>query len=233
MNHQITKIRVFLPCYTVLLAALLMVTLAAPLSAQVPSVDLRTFVTTYYYDGLPYEEAKAYGPGALPELFTMLEDPTLEEYWPNMIHVVASIGDASAVPGLLDFIDRQSGEISVHTFRATLSVFSALGHLARSGDGLAFATLKNYADPDYWRVAEFDFNYQRYEGGALGEVLGRVAIQGLGFSARVDALLFLNEMNDNPNLRADWRDNVEEAIDINVLITTQGPEAVFGRGEDR
>ncbi len=98
------------------------------------AVDLRTFVTTVHIHGLPYAEAHAYGPQAVPELVAMLKDPSLEPYWTNIVATLGCIEDASAVQPLMDFMKRQRGEISADAFRAVLSVLPGIGQIAYRGD---------------------------------------------------------------------------------------------------
>ncbi len=54
-------------------------------------------------------------------------------------------------------------------------------------------------------------------------------IMALGVSGRAEALALLKRMLSDPNLRKEWRDNVTEAIDVNVKMSSLGPEKVFGR----
>src|SRR5438552_4936182 len=61
--------------YTLPLAALALLLFSA--STQAQSRDLKSFVTQWYVHGTPYAEAHAYGPGAIPELVSMLHDPAM------------------------------------------------------------------------------------------------------------------------------------------------------------
>ena len=54
----------------------------------------------------------------------------------------------------------------------------------------------------------------------------------LGVSGRPEALALLKGMLNGAALRSDWRDNVTEAIDLNVKMSTLGPEKVFARGDE-
>ncbi len=192
-------------------------------------VDLRTFVTTVHIHGLPYAEAHAYGPQAVPELVAMLKDPSLEPYWTNIVATLGCIEDASAVQPLMDFMKRPRGEISADAFRAVLSVLPAIGQIAYRGDSKALKIITDFANPNAYKSYRIRFVYGRYRDAAVVEVLGRMDIMALGVSGRAEALALLKRMLSDPNLRKEWRDNVTEAIDVNVKMSSLGPEKVFGR----
>lgn len=208
-----------------------LVVAAASEPASSPTVDIRTFVQRMYYHGTPYGEARAYGSAAVPQLIEMLNDPRMEEHWVKTIYILGCIGDPSAVPELTRFLKRQHGEISVQTFRATLAVLPALGFIAQGGDPDAIAQVLAYANPNHWVVSGLNFGYGPYHGSALGEVLTRTAIQGLGASGRAEALTMLREMDVDPALRTDWRDNVDEALRLNLQVSAEGAFRVFGEEE--
>src|SRR5262245_47398104 len=188
--------------------------------------DVRAFVTQWNVHGIPYREARALGARAVPELVSMLGDPGLEAHWTKVVWVLGCIGDRSATGALIDFLGRQRGEISVDTFRATLAVLPALGHLARAGDAAAFEALTSFTRPEAGKAANLSFSYRRYTGEALREVLGRTAIQGLGIAGTPETLAVLESMNSK-DLRTDWRDNVEEAIALNTRVARLGPARAF------
>ncbi len=212
-----------------LLFALLVFMPTDPTAAQVPPVDLRTFVTSLHSHGLPYSEAHAYGPQAVPDLVAMLRDPALEPHWTKIVATLGCIEDASAVQPLMDFMRRQQGEISADAFRAVLSVLTAIGQIAYRGDPPALKIITDFVDPGAYTSYGIGFVYSRYHDDALAEVLGRMDIMALGESGRPEALALLKGMLNDPALRKDWRDNVTEAIDLNVKMSSLGPEKVFGK----
>ena len=188
--------------------------------------DLRSLVTQIYIHGIPYELAKSQGPGAVPELVAMLADPALDEYRSNIVAVLGCIGDPSAIEPLIGFVRGLDGEISVHTFRAVLTTFQSLGHLAQSGDERALSFLVDWSDDSHWATERVGFSYAVYRDERLGEVLGRLAVQGLGISGRPEAYRRLNELATG-NLREDWYDNVGEALELNGRVAVEGPRSVF------
>jgi len=201
------------------------------IAADERPADVRTLVTRWYTHGISYAEAKAFGARAVPELVSMLKEPGMEEHWTKVVWVLGCIGDPSATGTLVEFLERQQGEVSADTFRATLAVLPALGHLARGGDTAALDTLTSFTRPGAWQEAGLAFSYGRYKGEALGEVLGRTAIQGLGIAGTPQALAVLDSMNQSADLRPDWRDNVEEAMQLNLRVSQLGAERAFTQEE--
>jgi len=217
------------PLVGVLFASLVLIP-PNPAAAQAPTTDLRTFITTVHLHGLPYAEAHAYGPGAVPELVAMLSDPSLEPHWTKVVAALGCIEDSSAVPPLMDFMKRFQGPVSPDVFRAILSVLPALGQIAYRGDPTALKIITDFADPGAYQKYGIGFVYGRYRNDALPEILGPIDIMALGVSGRPEALALLQKMLDDPAFRKDWRDNVTEAIDVNGKMSTLGPEKVFGAG---
>jgi hypothetical protein len=155
----------------------------------------------------------------------------MEEHWTKVVWVLGCIGDSSATAPLIDFLKRQHGEVSAEVFRATLAVLPALGHLARGGDAKAFETLATFTRSGAWQDAGLAFSHRRYKEGVLGELLGRTAIQGLGIAGTAEAYAVLDSLNKSPDLPADWRDNVEEALKLNARVAQLGPDRAFSEEE--
>ena len=219
----------------VLVAAMVLAAVCGPSAMTVAAgenrPDVKNLLTQWHPRGIPYAEAKAYGRQAIPELLAMLKDPALAAHWTKVVWVLGCIGDASATQPLLDFLASQQGEVSLDAFRAALAVGPALGHLAREGDARALQALQSLIAADGQRNGPA-LSYRRYRGAALDEVLARTAIQGLGLAGTPEALSVLESMNTNA-LRADWVDNVGEAIALNTLVSQLGPERAFAPEHQR
>jgi len=213
-----------------LLITSLVIVPANPAGAQAPPTDLRSFITAAHAHGLPYAQAHAYGPAAVPELVAMLSDPSLEPHWTKVVAALGCIEDASAVQPLMDFMKRYQGPVSADILRAVLSVLPALGQIAYRGDPTALNIITDFADPGAYLKYGIGFAYGRYSGATLVEVLGPMDIMALGVSGRPEALALLKKMLDDPAFRQDWRPNVTEAIEVNGKMSTLGPEKVFGAG---
>jgi hypothetical protein len=193
------------------------------------SPDIRSFVTRIYPHGIPYLEAKSYGHEAVPELVKMLNDSEMEYYHANIILTLGMIGDTVSINHLKEFLASQEDEISPSSFTAVLALFQALGYLAQNGSDEAVKILSNWTRQDYWKYAKLNFSYKHYNDGILGEVFGRLAIQGLGMSGRSEARQILESLRKDKNLRSDWADNVTEALNLNLRVNEEGAEKVFGQ----
>jgi len=73
------------------------------LSAEQP-MDVKEFVRRIFIEGVPYEEARKYGPTDVPTLLKMLADPKEEAYRTNIVVTLGIIGDERAVDPLIAFL---------------------------------------------------------------------------------------------------------------------------------
>jgi len=186
--------------------------------------SIREFVFAGYVHGVPYAEAKAYGPEAIPVLAEILSDQEKKEHWTKAVGVLGYIGDPEAVDVLTAFLSTLQGEVSIHVFRSVLSVPPTLGHLAQHDDR-SLEMLIRLAEGNTLEELPLNITFQRYEGESLSEVLGRLAIQGLGISGRPEALVYLEGRRGD--IRPDWVDNIEEAIALNRRVQNEGAAEVF------
>jgi hypothetical protein len=191
--------------------------------------SVREFVSRHYIHGMPYDQAQSYGKQAIPELLAMLQDQSVQQYWPNIVMTLGYIGDASAAGPLIKFMESSYGELSLEKFRTILRVFQALGHMSQSGNPELLKVLREYTSLNSWRVKNLRFSYNQYKGAALSEVLARQAIVGLGISGRVEANARLKELTRARDTRKDWSDNLAEAIMLNDRVNREGAKKVFGK----
>lgn len=195
--------------------------------AQNDPTDLRTFITQTYGHGVPYSAARAFGPQAVPELVAMLGDSTLEPHWSKVVFTLGAIGDPSAVQPLKSFLKHQRGEVSRGAFQAMLAVPPALGCIANGGDAAAFNTLQRLTKVGSLKGG-LKNSYGHYRGADMKEVMGRMAIQGLGISGTTEASRVLEGMRANSRLRSDWRDNVNEASALAARVKSEGLDRILG-----
>jgi len=199
-----------------------------PTQETAEPADVRAFVTQNHIHGVPYSKARAYGPSAIPLLVPMLKNRDLQENWVDVVTTMGFVGDGSATAPLLAFLRRQRGEITVAMFRAVLSVYPSLGHIAGNGDKDALNTLLEAADPRKLKSQGFLFGYSAYRGDALVHQLSRMAVQGLGISGRPEALARLEQLGADPVLSPTMGDIIEEAIRLNQQVQAAGAASVFG-----
>lgn len=198
-----------------------------------PQLDVERFVSKWYVEGIPYREARAYGPIAVPRLLALLGEPRMEPYQVNVITTLGFIGDSSATSPLLRFLTGQRGEISNDRFQALLAVLPALGHIAQGTDRTAFRAIVDFAKRNPRRGQPPRFSYQKYRGELLVSVIKETAIQALGISGQPDARRVLEMIMRDANLSPALRNNVQEALDLNRRVQRDGPDRVFGQAMGR
>ncbi|MEL6863231.1 MAG: hypothetical protein AAFP19_02380 [Bacteroidota bacterium] len=196
-------------------------------------MTLEEFVSGQYIHGISYEKAQSYGTDAVPQLLEMLDNPKYDAARVNIVTVLGYIGEESAWLPLVQYFERQNGEVSESTFISLLVVFQSLGHLSQQGNPAILQYLAKWTEADQWRRSALRFSHKKYRGQQLGEVIGRLAIQGLGISGRPEALAVLTNLQaQTSRLYADfkweWSDNVEEAMSLNKVIQQSGVASVFG-----
>lgn len=209
------------------LALALVACAAVPAAAQPAdaSTDARAFVTQLYFEGVPYLEARALGPEALPELYAVLADPSLQTYWANTVGTIGYIGSPDSVDPLLDFLRGLEGDVSVSAFRAALQVFPSIGTLHGAGSPKALDVLMVFSGDVRPEDEGLRFRYGPYEGERLGETLGRMAVLGLGWSGTEAAAAHLRSLRSSaPTALAP---QIDRALALNDQIRLQGMEAVF------
>jgi hypothetical protein len=76
-----------------------------PGKVEVPPIDVRQFVRRLYPEGIPYAQARALQPEAVPELLRLLADRREELYWTNIVTTLGMIGSAEAIEPLIRFLE--------------------------------------------------------------------------------------------------------------------------------
>lgn len=181
-------------------------------------LPIEEFIVQDYLHGIPLDEARKYDPTVLPQLHGWLVNPSYEVYRPNIVATIGAIKQPESIKPLLQFFEDLEGEISFPTFRATMSLISAMGNLARLEDPTALSFLIQLTKPTYWQESCYaDFTFENYTKEGFGSVYARIAIRALGISGKKEAFEVLKELNDDiksGKAPADWQDNVDESIEI-------------------
>ena len=216
---------------TISLAAGLLGALAVGEAAlgQAEPAAAEVLVRRWYFEGLPYEDARALTPAGVARLAEMLTDPAEAEYWANIVAALGMSGNSSAFPALARFAaSPPEGGVASAEYRARLALPLALGHLARS-DARAFALLVEQArDPP----ASPSWRYRHLRGARLATLLRDTAITGLGISARPEAKDLLRELADraaaDPGTPDALRAHLGESLALHRRVSEEGAEKVFG-----
>jgi hypothetical protein len=200
--------------------------------------DIEDFVRRHYTHGVPYNDARRFGPDAAPKLLQMLRDPTEKEYWANIVGVLGIIGDASTAAPLIDFVEGNSGKpLDPATYRASMSALVALGYLAnRTGDERALNFLTARAGNLGSARAE--------SAGAAGELrldtdsLAQTAVLGLAVSGRPQARQVLEDLmrsdtarlrSSDPAARRSSQNLISEALTTFKTVQDQGLSEYYRR----
>ncbi|HEX2059263.1 MAG TPA: HEAT repeat domain-containing protein [Thermoanaerobaculia bacterium] len=194
-------------------------------------MSVEDFVRQRHAHGVPYEEAKAYGPDAVPTLIGMLQNPANEEHLPNIVATLGAIGDPRATEALIEFVEKTEGEVSIHRFDALLAVSAALGQIAgerpaaAKSENAALAYLLDHSSPSRWGAEQLRWSYGRYRGERLHDLLTEVATNGLGISGSDEAYVRLQAMRDKPEsarVRMLLQDEITEALATNRAVRSRG-----------
>jgi len=106
-------------------------------------------------NGVTYELANKYDASVVPILLEMLEDPAEEDHWPDIVGVLATVGDERAVDPLLAFIEREvylvDGKMSQSNYFGKVRAITGLAGLVdRTGSEKALNYLKEGVNPEIW-----------------------------------------------------------------------------------
>jgi hypothetical protein len=219
-----------------ILLLLIMVWPVAGLAQSDEEINARVddLVHKHYMDGIPYEQAHALGPDALPYLFELLNNPDEKLFWTNVVVTIGFIEDPSAVEPLIAILEETEGDVDGATFRALISVPYALGCIAAGGDDRAIGYLgDNIAEP-LNRNLKWNFR-----GKPVAEVIAEQSVMGLAVSGRPEARQRLKAMQAETarkgvqETRRFRTDTVPQGLMLMDRIDARGRAAVLNphRGE--
>lgn len=196
-------------------------------------LEIENFVSSQNIHGLPYNESKMLGENSVDILIEMLQSKKYTGHVEqNIIGALGYLGDIKAKNVLLTYVSETSGNIELKKFLSILTTFQSLGHLAQNHDSDIIEYLINWSDPEYLDTVNLNFSVGHYSKIEILEVMGKMAIQGLGISAsnqalkKLDSLLLkVSLLEENRNWY--WADNINEAIQINLQISKIGAHNYF------
>ncbi len=197
---------------------------------QAEPAAAEALVRRWYFEGLPYEEARGLTPAGVARLAEMLTDPAEAEHWANIVAALGMSGDPNAFPALARFAaSPPEGDVASAEYRARLALPFALGHLARSDARALDLLVEQVRDPP----ASPAWRYRHLHGARLATLLRDTAITGLGISARPEAENLLRELADraaaDPDAPDALRAQLGESLALHRRVSVEGPQKVFGR----
>ncbi len=174
-----------------------------------PAKDVQEFIARSYIHGVPYEQAAAFGPAAVPELIAALRDARREASWSIAATTLAIIGEPVGVDAVIEFIrDPGAGDMTPERAWARGNAVLSLGYAANKGNPRALQYLAESLDPAAWarRGARGARNAQAVEPGEEPESsedqLSERAAFGLALSGRPEARAALESRLRGPGSTA-------------------------------
>jgi len=156
------------------------------------------FVSRTYIHGVPYDEARKLGPGAVPTLKLLLGDIALKPYWRNIILTIGFIGGPESYGILRSFTwDRFKGELDDETFSALIEVPDAMGCIAavrESPEALTY--LEKGTSRETW--ARLPWAVKKYPPEYVAERLSNLSISGLSWTGSPQAERVLIKLSGKP-----------------------------------
>jgi len=200
------------------------------------NVKLQDFVSQVFIEGLPYEEAIAYGPAAVPELIASLRDPRQEAKWPNAAVMLAMIGGPAAFDAVTAFIkDPGPGELTPHRNWARENAVMALGYYANTPSGKrALTYLRESLTPNIWKQrgvrgaigsrspAKSGAETEGDEGDIVDDMLTQYALIGLALSGTPEGKAAITAYGRMQGRTASQREMLKELLREHALVAQKG-----------
>jgi HEAT repeat protein len=223
----------------------------APGSAQTRSVlptqadtaaprAVQEFVAQTFAHGIPFDQARALGPAAVPVLTKLLqeaqkagsaEEPTLA----NIAVTLGILGDPSSVDPLIDLIQSGNGRLGRQSYAARTSALMALGYLVNaSGDSRALKYLQDSANPAAWGPRKLGWESPFAQSAAeRDQQLAEIAVLGLALTGKPEALTILQQMASRTNLATPAESRATklaaDAVKESQIIARDGLSAYYKR----
>jgi hypothetical protein len=196
----------------------------APVLADDGAAEAEALVRAVWFEGIPYERARALTPAGVTRLIELLDDPALAEQHANIVVALGMSENPAAYPALARLAEREpSGELGRAQYRVRNALPFALGHLARA-DRRALRLLERDLAED--RAPAWSF--QSLSGERLRKLRLRSAISALGSSGLPEA----DELIAGVERRAEGRDralaaHAAEARATCARVAREGAARVF------
>ena len=153
------------------------------------SPKLDNFVKQTYIHGVPFQQARALGPGAVPKLIKMLSNKRYEKHWANVVVTLGFIGDNRAVDPMIKFITQsRAATISQNNIVAKRSAVMSLGYIVnKTGNKKAFDFLAKSLEPNIWRTRKVTWRTRLIKPGVRDKSLTKMAVLGLAVTGKKEA----------------------------------------------
>lgn len=200
--------------------------LAASAATGDPVADAEDLVRGVYYEGLPYEQARALDDRGVARLADMLSDPAEAPHHGNVVLALGMSGHPRAFEILAAYARREpAGEVDRDTFRARSGLAPAMGHLAQD-DPRALRWLLDRARA---RRGDPGWSFRHQRGTRLATLLEEQQLTGLALSGAPQARRPLEDARERARggdasaLRL--RRHADGALALHDRIARDGPRA--------
>jgi hypothetical protein len=207
-----------------LVCALLL--LAAPSHGDDGSVAAEALVRAVWFEGIPYEQARALTPQGVRRLVQMLEDPAEAEHHANIVVALGMSENASAYDALARLASLEPrGELDRRQYRVRNALPFALGHLARA-DRRALSLLEH----EVGRSTAPAWSFHHLRGERLRAQLERSAVTALGTSGVPEAEGILDQVGERAlrERNAGLAAHAARARELCRRVAREGARRVFG-----
>jgi hypothetical protein len=216
-----------------------------PEAAAAEAMPVEEFVRQIYFEGLPLAQAAAYRPDDVPTLLAMLADPADALYHENIALTLGMIGDARAVPALIDYIESEPAAAPAldqesdarAAIRGRVGALIGLGYLVNlTGDETALAFLGEHTAPEAWAAPVVrDLAATESAEGQTHEDLSKYAVLALGVAGTTEAADVLRSLGDTDtapegSFFAEISDVVGQSLQLNEEIGNRGLVDYYSRG---
>jgi hypothetical protein len=197
------------------------------------AVPLQEFIRLTFFDEFPFSRAAEYGRAAAPFLLRELETPSEGVNLTTVVATLGAIGDPSAFPHLVRFLEQGSGKLDGEVYRAKKTALFVLGEILARGENEAIRSyLERGIHPDFWaKTLQWQLPYTAPEG-MRNRQMAIVAIAALGVSGRGEDTLAahqkrLVELAPSKAAAREFEEVLEHALSTNALVRRLGIERYY------
>jgi len=192
-----------------------------------PTFDeqVRSFVTPTYSEGIPYDKARALGPGAVPVLRQLIDRQDMRSARSNIVVTLGILGSPPAVQRIITVLEAGAGTLAPDEVQTRMDAVVALGYAANvATDATALNYLLVGADLAYWAPPRIKWTLP--DGSSPASRLRARAISALGLSGKSDALQMLQKLQTTGGGRGGPPNReqalIAEAIETNQYVANNG-----------
>jgi hypothetical protein len=189
--------------------------------------DAEELVVAVYYEGLPYDDARALDDAGVARLAEMLADPGESTHHGNIVLALGMSGGSGAFEALTGFASSPvTGEVDRAEFRARTQLGRAMGYLCHD-DPRALAWLLRRAGRE--RTAP-GWSFRQHRGDRLASLLEDQVLVGLAMSGTPSARTALERARavggDDDAASQRRRRTVDEGLRLHTRVARDGRAAL-------